>query len=90
MATPGRLWEHLRDGNPHFRDMSHLKFFVIDEADKMVKQGDFQVALGRTEEIDTAPGVTVKNDVIALLPPCENVKRSMQTFCQLCTAAGFT
>lgn len=45
VATPGRLWEHFREHNPHLRDLSQLRFFVIDEADKMVKHGHYQVTL---------------------------------------------
>lgn len=43
MATPGRLWDLISNKQPHVSDMSSLKFMVIDEADKMVKQGNFKV-----------------------------------------------
>jgi ATP-dependent RNA helicase DeaD len=35
-ATPGRLLDHMRQGNI---DLSHVKFFVLDEADKMFDMG---------------------------------------------------
>ena len=44
VATPGRLWELMRDGAAHLTDMSHLSFLVLDEADRMVQQGHYEVA----------------------------------------------
>ena len=43
MATPGRLWELMRLGEPHLADLSCVMFLVLDEADRMVQQGHFQV-----------------------------------------------
>ena len=43
VATPGRLWELMQEGHAHLTDMSSLTFFVLDEADRMVQQGHFQV-----------------------------------------------
>lgn len=43
VATPGRLWELMQEGHAHLTDMSCLGFFVLDEADRMVQQGHFQV-----------------------------------------------
>lgn len=41
VATPGRLWERMREGTPHLTDLSALSFLVIDEADRMVQQGHY-------------------------------------------------
>uniref|UniRef100_A0A6U0TJF8 RNA helicase n=1 Tax=Eucampia antarctica TaxID=49252 RepID=A0A6U0TJF8_9STRA len=42
VATPGRLWELMSNGeHPHLNDLSRLRFLVIDEADRMIKQGSF-------------------------------------------------
>ncbi len=43
VATPGRLWELMQEGHAHLTDMSDLTFFVLDEADRMVQRGHFQV-----------------------------------------------
>ena len=43
VATPGRLWELMRLGEPHLADLSQVSFLVLDEADRMVQQGHFQV-----------------------------------------------
>lgn len=43
VATPGRLWELMQEGHAHLTDMSNLVFFVLDEADRMVQTGHFQV-----------------------------------------------
>lgn len=32
MATPGRLWDLMREGQAHVTDLSQLSFLVIDEA----------------------------------------------------------
>jgi superfamily II DNA/RNA helicase len=44
VATPGRLWELMRDGAEHLTDMRHLSFLVLDEADRMVQQGHYEVS----------------------------------------------
>ncbi len=49
VATPGRLWELIRAGQAHLCDLSHLSFLVMDEADRMVQQGHFQVGAPRGE-----------------------------------------
>jgi ATP-dependent RNA helicase DDX24/MAK5 len=41
VATPGRLWELVEQGNEHLQDMSALSFFVLDEADRMISTGHF-------------------------------------------------
>ena len=43
VATPGRLWELMRDGHEHLTNMRHLSFLTLDEADRMVQQGHFEV-----------------------------------------------
>jgi ATP-dependent RNA helicase DDX24/MAK5 len=42
VGTPGRLWE-LMSGKEysHLNNLSELRFLVIDEADRMIKQGSF-------------------------------------------------
>ncbi|KAL7563764.1 hypothetical protein ACA910_020449 [Epithemia clementina (nom. ined.)] len=42
VATPGRLWEMMSSREyAHLNDLSQIKFLVIDEADRMIKQGSF-------------------------------------------------
>jgi ATP-dependent RNA helicase DDX24/MAK5 len=43
VATPGRLWELMRAAEPHVSDLRGLSFLVLDEADRMVQQGHYQV-----------------------------------------------
>ena len=43
VATPGRLWELMRDGNSHLSNMDHVSFVTLDEADRMVQNGYFEV-----------------------------------------------
>jgi ATP-dependent RNA helicase DDX24/MAK5 len=41
VATPGRLWDLMRQAHPHVSDLSSLSFLVIDEADRMVQRGHY-------------------------------------------------
>lgn len=43
VATPGRLWEGLRCHWPSVSDMRRLSWLVLDEADRMVQHGHYQV-----------------------------------------------
>ena len=42
VATPGRLWDMMRGGVAHVSDLTGLAFLVLDEADRMVKQGHYE------------------------------------------------
>lgn len=39
VATPGRLADVLRSGDPHMADLGGLRVLVLDEADRMAEQG---------------------------------------------------
>uniref|UniRef100_U3JIJ1 ATP-dependent RNA helicase n=1 Tax=Ficedula albicollis TaxID=59894 RepID=U3JIJ1_FICAL len=41
IATPGRLWELVKDRHPHLSNLRQLRCLVIDEADRMVEKGHF-------------------------------------------------
>ncbi|NXD82798.1 DDX24 helicase, partial [Halcyon senegalensis] len=41
IATPGRLWELVKERHPHLSDLRQLRCLVIDEADRMVEKGHF-------------------------------------------------
>lgn len=41
VATPGRLWHWICDGDEHLKDFSRLEFIVIDEADRLICDGQF-------------------------------------------------
>jgi ATP-dependent RNA helicase DDX24/MAK5 len=41
VATPGRLWDILEEDEALARQISQLKFLVLDEADRMVEAGHF-------------------------------------------------
>lgn len=46
VSTPGRFLDLYTKGVPHLRDLSQLKFLVVDECDKMIRHGDFKVRPG--------------------------------------------
>ncbi|XP_044232000.1 ATP-dependent RNA helicase DDX24 [Thunnus albacares] len=41
IATPGRLWDLIKERHPHLLNLRQLKCLVIDEADRMVERGHF-------------------------------------------------
>ncbi|XP_028928137.1 ATP-dependent RNA helicase DDX24 [Ornithorhynchus anatinus] len=41
IATPGRLWELIKEKHPHLSNLRRLRCLVIDEADRMVERGHF-------------------------------------------------
>ena len=42
VATPGRLWTLISQGNKHLKNLHLIQFFVLDEADRMVQKGHYQ------------------------------------------------
>ena len=38
VATPGRLWDLVQEGNPHLSMLSQLRYLAIDETDRMVEK----------------------------------------------------
>ncbi|XP_064388325.1 ATP-dependent RNA helicase DDX24-like [Halichondria panicea] len=42
VATPGRLWKLMSDGDPHLCNHDDLRFLVLDEADRMVEYGHYR------------------------------------------------
>ncbi|XP_041968399.1 ATP-dependent RNA helicase DDX24 [Aricia agestis] len=42
VATPGRLWELLNQGETHLQQLAAVKFLAIDETDRMVERGHFE------------------------------------------------
>ncbi|XP_004699145.1 ATP-dependent RNA helicase DDX24 [Echinops telfairi] len=41
VATPGRLWELVKEKHPHLSNLRKLRCLVVDEADRMVEKGHF-------------------------------------------------
>ncbi|CAH3141790.1 unnamed protein product [Porites lobata] len=60
VATPGRLWDLISEGEEHVSKLEQLRYLVIDEADRMVEQGHFQELssildlIHRTRDIEEA------------------------------------
>lgn len=42
VATPGRLWELLNEGNAHLNKLQNINFLVVDETDRMIEKGHFE------------------------------------------------
>ncbi|KAJ2963969.1 hypothetical protein NQZ79_g1049 [Umbelopsis isabellina] len=42
VATPGRLWELFSEEDEYLENLKHIKFLVMDEADRMIEGGHFQ------------------------------------------------
>ncbi|KAL0861360.1 hypothetical protein ABMA27_008911 [Loxostege sticticalis] len=41
VATPGRLWELITQGQPHLQQLDCVKFLAIDETDRMIERNHF-------------------------------------------------
>ncbi|XP_075874234.1 ATP-dependent RNA helicase DDX24 [Nelusetta ayraudi] len=41
IATPGRLWDMIKEKHPHLMNLRQVRCLVIDEADRMVERGHF-------------------------------------------------
>ncbi|XP_046417990.1 ATP-dependent RNA helicase DDX24 [Neodiprion fabricii] len=52
VATPGRLWELIQEGNAHLNQVDDVKFLAIDETDRMVERGHFQELHSLLEKIN--------------------------------------
>ncbi|KAB0805561.1 hypothetical protein PPYR_02531 [Photinus pyralis] len=42
VATPGRLWELIQEGNSHLSNIENIRFLAIDETDRMLEKGHFK------------------------------------------------
>lgn len=42
IGTPGRVWEILSTGSGLIRKMQNIRFLVVDEADRLLSQGNFK------------------------------------------------
>lgn len=60
IATPGRLWELIEEGNEHLNKINSVKYFVVDETDRMVEKGHFD-ELQKLLEILNEEEENVKN-----------------------------
>lgn len=57
VATPGRLWDLMKDGQPHVANLRGLEFLVIDEADRMVQQGHYAELTSILQAVSAAAGL---------------------------------
>ena len=42
VATPGRLWDLVQEGNAHLAGLPNISYLAIDETDRMVEKGHFE------------------------------------------------
>ncbi|KAI7804273.1 hypothetical protein IRJ41_004398 [Triplophysa rosa] len=54
IATPGRLWEMIKERHPHLQKLRQLRCLVIDEADRMVEKGHFSELESLLEMLNTS------------------------------------
>ncbi|CAG7847725.1 ATP-dependent RNA helicase MAK5 [Serendipita indica DSM 11827] len=67
VATPGRLWELLSDNDELTTQIRQVRFFVLDEADRMVENGHFA-------ELDKIIRLTARPDPNSLEAQIQEVK----------------
>ncbi|KAG8532853.1 uncharacterized protein KY384_002731 [Bacidia gigantensis] len=69
IGTPGRLWELMSEGNELRQKLSKIKFLVLDEADRLLSEGNFK----ELEEIIHALDVKISSNESL------EIKKSRQT-----------
>ncbi|KAH6640626.1 P-loop containing nucleoside triphosphate hydrolase protein [Chaetomium tenue] len=63
VGTPGRMWELMSSSNSVLGSLRGIDFLVVDEADRLLKDGHFKDAEEILKAIDrTAPGEEVDDD----------------------------
>lgn len=55
VATPGRLWELLNEGNVHLNKLQNINFLVVDETDRMIERGHFEELKHIIERLNANP-----------------------------------
>lgn len=55
VATPGRLWELISEGNVHLNKIQNINFLVVDETDRMVEKGHFEELKQILERLNADP-----------------------------------
>ncbi|XP_054276952.1 ATP-dependent RNA helicase DDX24-like [Macrosteles quadrilineatus] len=55
VATPGRLWELVNQGEPHLSDIENIRYLAIDETDRMTEVNHFPELRSLLEKINTDP-----------------------------------
>lgn len=53
VATPGRVWDLIKEKDPHLSNLKHVRCLVIDEADRMVERGHFAELENLLEMLNT-------------------------------------
>lgn len=55
VATPGRLWELISEGNKHLNKLTNINFLVVDETDRMIEKGHFEELKQILERLNSDP-----------------------------------
>ncbi|KYN21126.1 PREDICTED: ATP-dependent RNA helicase DDX24 [Trachymyrmex cornetzi] len=55
IATPGRLWELIQEGNSHLSQIDSIRYLAIDETDRMMEKGHFQELHDLLEKMNANP-----------------------------------
>ncbi|XP_047002062.1 ATP-dependent RNA helicase DDX24 isoform X1 [Schistocerca americana] len=56
VATPGRLWELIQEGNPHLSQVDDIRYLAIDETDRMLERGHYEELQKLLERINLDEG----------------------------------
>ncbi|KAH9523628.1 ATP-dependent RNA helicase ddx24 [Bulinus truncatus] len=55
IATPGRLWQLIEEGNDHLSQVDKILCLVVDEADRMVERGHYEELTKILEMLNNSP-----------------------------------
>lgn len=78
VATPGRLWDVLKQDDAFARRVRQTRFLVIDEADRMVETGHFAEMDAILRMVQRTPGPLPANDAMQTLVFSATMAKALQ------------
>ncbi|KAI3626233.1 hypothetical protein CBS9595_001594 [Malassezia furfur] len=78
VATPGRLWDVLKQDDAFARRVRQARFLVIDEADRMVETGHFAEMDAILRMVQRTPGPLPANDAMQTLVFSATMAKALQ------------
>lgn len=64
IGTPGRVWELIQGGNEHLQKINNLKYFVVDETDRMIEKGHFAELEEILQVLNNSEGCTKRQTFV--------------------------
>ncbi|BFZ16915.1 hypothetical protein BsWGS_19954 [Bradybaena similaris] len=66
IATPGRLWQLVEEGNEHLSQIDQVLCLVVDEADRMIEKGHYEELTKLLEMMNKSPRQVKKRQTFVM------------------------